>query len=123
SYLTVASWYLQLVEGVRPDVIVIDVHLRQRPWYFDQLARQHPDWGREFAPEFALHRSEYERRGISSDEIALAQGAELLDRIVSASIGRRAVYITPEIEPEFFSGLEPVPHGLVLRLIPKGAME
>src|SRR5690606_41075346 len=60
SYLTVASWYLQLVEGVRPDVIVIDVHLRQRPWYFDQLARQHPDWGREFAPEFALHRSEYE---------------------------------------------------------------
>jgi hypothetical protein len=37
-----ALWYLQGVEGVRADVVVVDDRLLATPWFCDQLSRQHP---------------------------------------------------------------------------------
>lgn len=36
------SFYLQHVEGVRPDLCIIDKELLRRSWYFGYLARQYP---------------------------------------------------------------------------------
>ncbi len=36
-------WYLQQVEGVRPDVAVINIPLTNTAWYPRQLGRRHPD--------------------------------------------------------------------------------
>ncbi|HYW86390.1 MAG TPA: hypothetical protein VFB50_01365, partial [Chloroflexota bacterium] len=36
-------WYLQGVEGLRPDVVVVDDRLLATPWFCHQLGRQHPD--------------------------------------------------------------------------------
>src|SRR5262249_52220609 len=38
-----ALWYLQGVEGLRPDVVVVDDRLLATPWFCHQLGRQHPD--------------------------------------------------------------------------------
>ena len=34
--------YSRLVEGTRPDVVAIDLHLLRRSWYYDYLGRQFP---------------------------------------------------------------------------------
>ncbi len=39
---TFALWYLQLVEGKRPDVVVADRDLLTYPWYVQMLVEQHP---------------------------------------------------------------------------------
>jgi hypothetical protein len=38
-----ALWYLQGVERMRPDVVVVDDRLLATPWFCSQLQRQHPD--------------------------------------------------------------------------------
>jgi hypothetical protein len=38
-----ALWYLQGVERVRPDVVIVDDRLLATPWFCSQLQRQHPD--------------------------------------------------------------------------------
>ncbi|MDH7516084.1 MAG: DUF2723 domain-containing protein, partial [Bacteroidota bacterium] len=43
DYWVSASYYYQLVERLRPDVVVIDKELLRRSWYFEQLRRWHPD--------------------------------------------------------------------------------
>jgi hypothetical protein len=40
---TFALWYVQVVEGLRPDVIIVDVRLAEAPWYRSQLERRHPE--------------------------------------------------------------------------------
>ncbi len=36
------AYYLQQVEGVRPDVVLVDQELLRRSWYLETLARRHP---------------------------------------------------------------------------------
>ena len=37
------SWYMQAVEGMRRDVVVVDQELLRRSWYLDQMATWHPE--------------------------------------------------------------------------------
>lgn len=39
---TFALWYLQIAEGFRPDVAVVDRRLLAMPWFREQLERHHP---------------------------------------------------------------------------------
>ncbi len=39
---TFALWYTQIVDGLRPDVTVVDVRLRHFDWYRTQVERRHP---------------------------------------------------------------------------------
>lgn len=40
--LVSASYYLQLVEHVRTDIVIVDPELLRRSWYYSQLERQRP---------------------------------------------------------------------------------
>jgi len=42
DYWVSAFWYLQRVEGVRPDVVLIDKELLRRTWYPEQLKKWYP---------------------------------------------------------------------------------
>ncbi|MGH9204071.1 MAG: hypothetical protein ACRD2A_22825, partial [Vicinamibacterales bacterium] len=37
-------WYLQTVEGVRPDVRIVNLSMANAAWYVDQILRQHPSF-------------------------------------------------------------------------------
>jgi hypothetical protein len=51
---TFPIWYLQAVEGVRPDVQVVNRSLANVPWYVDQLARRDPLFPISLNPEERL---------------------------------------------------------------------
>jgi hypothetical protein len=36
------SYYLQVVKGVRPDIVIVDRLLAKYPWYLDQLEKRYP---------------------------------------------------------------------------------
>ncbi|MEW5924105.1 MAG: hypothetical protein AB1746_08970, partial [Candidatus Zixiibacteriota bacterium] len=40
---TFTPWYSRIVEGVRPDVAVINVHLLNTPWYLRSIMTYYPD--------------------------------------------------------------------------------
>lgn len=42
DYFISASYYFQLVEGFRKDVVVVDKELLRRSWYYNQLSTNHP---------------------------------------------------------------------------------
>src|SRR5262249_54298244 len=42
DFWVAGSFYLQKVEGLRPDVMVIDPELVRRAWYLDQLESDYP---------------------------------------------------------------------------------
>jgi preprotein translocase subunit SecG len=46
--------YLQTVEGIRPDVRIVNLSLANTDWYVDQMRRRHPD--------FPVHGTSAERR-------------------------------------------------------------
>lgn len=52
------SWYLQAVEGVRPDVAVIDHNLLKYSWCIDQLEVAHPELMERVAGEVAAFREQ-----------------------------------------------------------------
>ncbi|HET7038240.1 MAG TPA: DUF2723 domain-containing protein, partial [Gemmatimonadales bacterium] len=51
---TFPLWYLQAVEGVRPDVQIVNLSLANAPWYVDQLARRDPSFPISFTREERL---------------------------------------------------------------------
>jgi hypothetical protein len=53
-----ASYYLQIVRGVRPDVVVIDKSLLRYPWYLDQLQKRYPWLIEASAAEVQAFRAE-----------------------------------------------------------------
>lgn len=88
--------YLHHVEGVRPDVVMLDLNLLQRPWYVRQGQRTHPDvfagaekqiddFCREVAPFEA--GKPFEGRRIETAYVAM------LDTIISKQARCRPVYI------------------------------
>jgi len=115
------SIYLQRVEGVRPDVIVIDQELLRRSWYLDQLATLHPAL-------MARARAEVEefRRAVHPFEQNLPFNAATIDRayygMINALIAAgekegRTPYVTSEAGPQIGTGRVRVPEGLALRLV------
>src|SRR6185436_6588013 len=104
--------YLQAVEGVRPDVLVIDKRLCQRDWYVRQLCRRHPDVCRGARPQLdALLES-----------VTPGRVDAFLQALIDGNSAERPVYVTVDVEPGFPAGYRPVPNGLAFRLYRAEAM-
>jgi hypothetical protein len=120
DYFVSASYYFQHVEGVRPDVVVLDKELFRRSWYFKQLERQYP-WlmenSRREVDAFLgeLHKFEHD----IPYNPATIQGRfeEMIRSFLQRSLDTRPVYVTPEVEPEFVRGFHKLPSGLAIRLL------
>lgn len=123
DYFVSASYYLQVVEGVRPDVMVVDKELIRRTWYIGYLRRRYPRLleGLDAEVESYLRELRKFERGEPYDPRTIElRYAGLIGGIISRHYPSAAVYVTPEIEGQYTSGYARVPHGLALRLRREG---
>jgi hypothetical protein len=104
--------YLQGVEGLRPDVLVIDKRLCRREWYVRQLCRRNAEACRDVRAQLdALLES-------ASPERVNA----FLQALIDANSAQRPIYVTVDVEPDFPAGYRQVPTGLALRLFRPDAL-
>jgi hypothetical protein len=118
-----AAWYLQIVEGYRTDVVVLERELLRRSWYVDQLRHNHPEAvaGSHAEIEGFLRAVQPFERGEPFDGTVIQAAFEaMIASLMRHALTRGPVYFTPEVERVYVSGYRAVPSGLALRAIPEG---
>ncbi len=119
DYWVSASYYYQHVKGFRPDVAVVDKELLRRSWYFKQLEQQYP-WlianSRKEVGAFLKELDKFEHDRPYNPAVIQAHFVEMIRSFITHNLTSRPVYVTPEIEAEFTSGLQRVPEGLAYRV-------
>ncbi|MCX8044353.1 MAG: DUF2723 domain-containing protein [Desulfobacterota bacterium] len=123
DYFCSPFYYLQLVEGKRPDVVMIEVLLLKRSWYLAQLERTYPTLIAAVADELAQYRNElykFEHELPYDAAVIQSRYINLINSIIRAALRTRPVYLTCEIEPEIGAGWQRVPEGLAFRLYQHG---
>jgi hypothetical protein len=121
DYWVSASYYYQLVKGVRPDVAVVDKELLRRSWYLRELAEKFPWLIRHSRAEVEAFEKElykFEHDLPYTPAVIQARFEEMIASFIRRSLTERPVYVTGEIEPEFTRGYQRVPEGLAIRLFP-----
>ncbi len=122
DYWCSAFWYLQKVQGVRKDVVLIEKELLRRTWYLDQLQKWYPEVMSLHKDDFDsfLEQLELFESGENYDPRAIQSRFEkLLTGFVSKHISKRPIYITADIlqtEPYLAQAYEKIPQGFALRL-------
>lgn len=131
DYAVSALWYLQTVEGVRPDVAVIDKELLRRTWYLPHLQRTMPDVFKGLDTEITAYLTWLERFERDTDAfmkhkdnatIIQAKFIDVLNGILRVN-ARRPLYVTPEVpmgEAGFGQGYSSAQAGPLVRLLPEG---
>jgi hypothetical protein len=119
DYWVSASYYFQLVDGMRPDLIVIDKELLRRSWYLKQLESRYP-WliqrSQEEVNGFLREVDKFERDLPYNPAVIQARYVGMISSFIEKNLPERPVYVTSEIEREFTVGYQRVPEGLAQRL-------
>jgi hypothetical protein len=118
-----ASYYLQVVEGIRPDVTVIDRELLRRSWYLAQLERSHPRVVADSRAEvdaFLRAVRPFERGEPYDGAVIQAAYEAMIRSLLARAAARGPLYCTPEMERSYLAGWQGVPDGLAFRLFPEG---
>jgi len=91
--------YLREVEGLRPDVVAVDIHLLRRSWYFDTLERQFPLTMEAIRPQVATYLEDL--RAWEQDPGAYARSAELNRRINERFLALLRALVETHLEPAY----------------------
>ncbi len=118
------AFYYQLVENVRPDVLVVDVAmLRDRPWYYSYLKQRAPEAMARVKPEldaFMVHLNRFDR-GEPFDGQAISETYRTFTEALVRKNLDRPILISKEVlaerDPLFAPSFKPVPAGLEFRLL------
>ncbi len=120
-----AFWYLQRVEGYRPDIVLIEKEFLRRTWYPEMLMAWYPDViskSRDEINEYMRHLEEFES-GRPYDPNAIQESyIALLRSFIGKNYDSMPVYITSDqINPNmnkdmYFEGYSWAPQGLAFRL-------
>jgi hypothetical protein len=118
DYFVSSSLYYQHVEGLRSDVIVLDKELFRRSWYFAQLEHVYPGVMRKSALQSSAFQKELFKfeHDIPYEYAAIEGGYAALLKSFADQHAPFPVYITPEIEPNYFPGYIRIPEGFLFRL-------
>ena len=114
-----ASYYFQLVNGMRPDLTVIDKELLRRSWYLRQVESRYPwliERSRGEVNSFLREVDKFERDLPYNPSVIEASYVGMIRSFVEKNLPDRPVYVTSEIEKEFTTGYQRVPEGLAQRL-------
>jgi MFS family permease len=115
-----ASWYLQAIEKVRPDVLVLDQELLRRSWYIDHIRNNHPEFMKIVEPEVnSFLKQAYLFEHDLPYDAATIQGAYIgmINAMIDRSIATRPVFVTGEVDPEMGKRYTRTPNHLALRLV------
>ncbi|NOT34705.1 MAG: DUF2723 domain-containing protein [Candidatus Eisenbacteria bacterium] len=113
------SYFVQAVEGVRPDVTVIDHELLRRSWYLDELERRDPELARRARPAIQRFREAVEpfERGRPYDARTLDLAyTGLIDGLIDAAAADRPVFASRDLPAGRAPRFRRVAQGLLLRL-------
>jgi tetratricopeptide (TPR) repeat protein len=119
DYWVSASYHYQYVDGLRPDVVVIDKELLRRSWYLEQIRRNHPELYARSEPEIRLFLAEvhkFEHDLPYQPEVIEQRYVDVINSFFERNVADRPCYVTPEIEKEFAPGFIRIPEGLAYRL-------
>jgi len=118
-------FYLQQVEGVRPDVCIIDKELVRRSWYLGFIEQEYPELARYAKAELARFRPYLDdfEHGRLRDPAAIQQAFISLLRRFLTWDGKRPAYVTfgPDAgtdAKQVLAGLRLAPVGLLFELRP-----
>jgi hypothetical protein len=117
-----AFWYKQRVEGIRPDVVIIEKELLRRTWYFQQLKTWYPEIYEKSKPEIDNFMEELEKfeSGEDHDPMLLQKGFEAVNNsFIEKNIDERPIYITLDVlqtEQGIAKGYYKQPDGFALRV-------
>jgi hypothetical protein len=112
--------YLQQIEGLRPDVTVVDTELFRRSWYFPQLRRTDPTLLAPIEDRVTLFLEQlrlFERGEAYDPQKIESRFRGVIAGVFEAHRQTRPVYHTPEIEPAFYGGWYGIPEALAVRMV------
>jgi hypothetical protein len=120
DYWVAGSFYMQGVEDLRRDVIVIDQELLRRSWYLDQLAHNHP----EFMARVKEHTEQFRKQVYKFEhdipynptEIDFAYYG-LINAMIDSNVAERPVLLTAELPEQIGKNYQRVPTHLLYRLV------
>ncbi len=118
-----AFWYKQRVEGVRPDITLIEQELLRRTWYLEQLKRWYPETITPCEAEINAYLKDLELFESGEDyQAGVLQGKyeNLLNCFIDKNIGEKPVYITLDImqkENNVGRKYEKIADGFALKLV------
>jgi hypothetical protein len=125
DHFVAGAWYLQTVEGVRPDVRVVDRELLRRSWYLRRLGQQYPEWIAACRPEvdgFLAAVSPFEHGRPYYPGLLESAFETMVNRLLATASATRPVYVTRELAgEEFGGGWGRQPEGAAFRLYRKRA--
>lgn len=120
DFWVAGSFYLQRVEGLRPDVLVIDQELMRRSWYLDQLENNHPGFTAPVKKEMEVLRKELYKfehdLPYNGAEIDAAYYG-LMEAMIDRHIAQRPAYVTLDFPTEAGARYRRTPQGLAFRLM------
>lgn len=118
DYFISASYYFQLVEDYRKDIIVIDKELLRRSWYYNQLSINHPNLLTGIKPEvdkFIEALKPFERQEQFNSALLENLFRKIMTGLVSTNIDKHDYFIAPEIvDGEMKRGEFQLPEGYTL---------
>ncbi|MFH0989942.1 MAG: hypothetical protein V1799_08005, partial [bacterium] len=121
DYFVAASLYLQTVQNVRPDVIIIDKELLRRSWYFISLRSRYPKFFEKAWPEvdaFLAELYKFEHNLPYDPRVIETRYVQMINTLIEQAMKTRPVYVGPEIEIEFGSKFKRIPQGMLYQLTP-----
>jgi hypothetical protein len=128
DYFISASYYFQLVEGYRKDVVVIDKELLRRSWYYNQLNTNHPKLLTGVSSEvnqFNEALKPFEREEQLNANLLENLFRRIMTGLVSTNIDKQDFFIAPELvdgemkrgEFQLPEGYTLVPHLLLFKVV------
>jgi hypothetical protein len=121
DFWVAGSFYMNGVEKVRPDVLVIDPELLRRRWYVDELTYLHPEFMRTVTAEAENFKKEvYKFDNDLAYDPNMIQSAYvgLMNAMIDRNIAQRPVCVTGEVDPAIGARYVRTPYHLTLRLMP-----
>ncbi len=122
DYWVSAFWYLQTVENMRSDVVLVEQELVRRTWYRNQMQHQYPVFFEKISSEYDDYMVELEKfeSGQKYDARQIQMRYEkLFNAIIDKNIDERPIYMTIDIlqkERAIGANYMKYPQGMAIRL-------
>ena len=118
DYFISESYYFQLVENFRKDVIVIDKELLRRSWYYNQIKTNHPKLLLGIEPEvnqFIEALQPFEREENFNANLLENLFRKIMTGLIATNISKHDYFIAPElVDVEMRQGNFQLPTGYTL---------